>query len=276
MVSMAFRSYTDFNDVTVVWLTKTFTLENFKMLLIYLGFGDALLHTTVITVSTTICQLIITSMIGYGFGRFQFKGRNILLGLVIFTVIVPPQMLNLSNYLLMQDFDFFGLIRAITGKPTGISLLNGPLSFVLPAILGQGLRSGLFILIFRQIYAALPKELEEAALIDGCGAVKTYLSVMMPNASNSFLITGIFSVVWYWTDYYSAATLLTSYRTLAINLPDLRTTASMLLPMAERNAYRYIPMEQAACLLMILPLLIIFLLIQRHFSNSIDKTGLVG
>ncbi|MDR1891557.1 MAG: carbohydrate ABC transporter permease [Oscillospiraceae bacterium] len=276
MTGMAFRSYTDFYDVTVVWITKTLTLENADILLNHMGFGSAMLHTLIITVSAAACQLVVTSTVGYGFGRFRFRGNRVLFALVVFTVMVPPQMLNLSNYILMRDFDFFGLIRAITGKGSGISMLDGPLSFVIPALFGQGLRAGLSILIFRQIYASIPKEIEEAALVDGCGSAHTYLRIMVPSASNAFLITGIFSVVWYWTDYYSAAAFLSSFRTMTMDIAGLRTAASVILPIAEQNAYRFIPLEQAACLLMILPLLLVFLLIQRFFTNSIDKTGLVG
>lgn len=276
MVSMSFRSYTDFYDATVIWITKNWTLENFKILIDYLGYGDNLIHTTVITVFSTVCQLIITSMVGYGFGRYKFRGSNLLFVLVVFTIMVPQQMINLSTYLLFNDMDFFGIISSMTGHGSGITLLDSPLCFVLPAILGQGLRSGVFILIFRQIYAGLPKEIEEAAHIDGCNHLNTYIKIMMPNASNAFLIGGIFSVVWYWTDYYSTTTFLSSYRTIAMDIPGIRTALGQVLSAGEMNAYRFIPTEQAACLLLVLPLLIAFLLIQKFFSNSIDKTGLVG
>lgn len=276
MISMAFRSYTDFYDVTVVWVTKTFTLENFTKLFSELGIGDELLHTAIISFSATACQLIITSLVGYGFARFNFRGKNLVFFLVVLTILVPAPILNLSNYLLFNSFDFFGVFQAILGHPTNWSLLDGPQSFIIPAIFGQGLRSGLLILIFRQIYAGLPKELEEAAFMDGCGTFGTYVRIMLPNAGNAFLISGIFSVVWYWTDYYSATTFLSTYRTLAMEIPGIRTALGLVLEMEEQNVYHYIPMEQALCLVLIVPLLFVFVLLQKQFTNSIDKTGLVG
>lgn len=275
MVSISLRSYIDFYDMTVVWVPKNYTLENFQKLF-GAGLGKSMLHTFVITLFSTVCQLAVTSTVGYGFGRFRFKGNGFVFALVVFTIVIPPQMLGLSNYMLMNSFDFFGLIQAVMGKPTNWSLLDGPQSFIIPALLGQGIRAGLFILVFRQIYSALPKELEEAANIDGCGTMSTYLRIMAPNASNAFLISGIFSVVWYWTDYYMSATFLSTFRTMAMELVDLRILLRSLIPRSEQNVYRFITMEQAACLLLILPLLITFLLIQKFFTKSIDKTGLVG
>lgn len=120
MVSMSFRSYMDFYDATVIWITKSWTLENFKILINSLGYGEDLIHTTVITVVSTVCQLVITSMVGYGFGRYKFRGSNLLFVLVVFTIMVPQQMINLSTYLLFNDLDFFGLIASITGHSSGI------------------------------------------------------------------------------------------------------------------------------------------------------------
>ena len=90
------------------------------------------------------------------------------------------------------------------------------------------------------------------------------------------MISGIFSVVWYWTDYYSATTFLSTYRTLAMEIPGIRTALGLVLEMEEQNVYHYIPMEQALCLVLIVPLLFVFVLLQKQFTNSIDKTGLVG
>lgn len=131
-------------------------------------------YTVYISTVSSILQIFVTCLAGYGFARFRFKGNAVLFVMVILTIIVPPQMLGMPNYLLMKNFDFFGLYGLLSGSPSTLSLVNSPLSFFLPAALGQGLRAGVFILVFRQVFAGLPHELEEAAFIDGCGYCGTF------------------------------------------------------------------------------------------------------
>ena len=236
-----------------------------------------LLRTVVITLVCTAIEMIITSTVGYGFARFKFRGSNMFLALVIFTIMVPPQMLNMSNYLLMKNFDIFGLIEAITGSPSTVNFLDTIWAFVLPAVTGQGIRAGLMILIFRQFYASLPNELEEAALIDGCGFWRTYTSVMAPNLSNTFCLCAIFSVVWYWTDYFYSLTYLPSKKNMALQIDNIHQLVTNQIPNnADKSMYNLVPKQQAACLLFILPLVIFFLIIQKSFSRSIENSGLVG
>ena len=276
MLSMSIRSYLDFYDVTVIWIPRTFTMENFSFLINKMNLTSSIMNTLLITVTCTVAQMFVTSFTAYGFARFKFRGNGLLFGVVLFTIMVPPQMLNIPNYLLMKNFDIFRLISTITGSMSPIKLLDSVWCFLLPAVLGQGLRAGLFILIFRQFYTGLSAELEEAAMIDGCGYLKTYFRIMMPNAKNVFVICGLFSLVWYWSDYYTAASFLSSMKTMAIELSSFRVTLEEFLPIAERTAYRIVPLEQAACLLFILPLIILFVVFQRFFTQGIDKTGIVG
>ena len=122
-------------------------------------------NTVLIAVGSSLLQILVTCLAGYGFARFHFKGSTLLFIMVVFTIVVPPQLLGMPNYLLMSNFDVFGIIRLITGAPSGLRLLDSPLAFFLPAALGQGLRAGLFILVFRQVFAGIPAELEEACLL---------------------------------------------------------------------------------------------------------------
>lgn len=93
----------------------------------------------------------------------------------------------------------------------------------LPALTGNGIRSGLMIFIFRQFFKGLPKELEDAAYLDGCGPLRTFVQIMIPNALSSFLTVFLFSVVWYWNDYYVSSTFFTSNTTIALMLKNLGT-----------------------------------------------------
>lgn len=277
MFSMSLRATSDFYDITVVWIPKNFTLDHFEFVIKKLKILQPLVRTILITGICTVLEVFITSTVGYGFARFSFKGRGILFALVIFTIVVPPQMLNLANYLLMQDFDVFGIIGAISGSSNGINLLDSIWAFALPAVTGMGIRAGLLILIFRQFYAAIPVELEEASLIDGCGFVRTYLHIMMPNLTNTFLLCTVFSAVWYWMDYFYSLIYLPTWQTMALQISRTRELVlSGIQNAGDTTLYNVVPKSQAACLIFILPLVILFLLIQKKFSQSIENSGLVG
>ncbi len=277
MLSMSIRATTDFYDVTVVWVPKTFTFEHFEFVIGKMRLLTPLLRTVVITLVCTVIEMIITSTVGYGFARFKFRGSNLLFVLVVFTIMVPPQLLNMGNYLLMKNFDFFGIIEAITGDVSSLNFLDSIWAFVLPALTGQGIRAGLMILIFRQFYASLPNELEEAALIDGCGFWKTYIRIMAPNLSNTFCLCAIFSVVWYWTDFFYSLCYLPSKKNMALQIDNIHQLVTGQIPNGgDRSMYNLAPKQQAACLLFILPLVIFFLIVQKSFSRSIENSGLVG
>lgn len=105
MLSMAFRSPKDFMDVTVIWIPKTPTLDNFKTAIGRVGMLRAMGYTVYISTVSSILQIFVTCLAGYGFARFRFKGNAVLFVMVILTIIVPPQMLGMPNYLLMKNFD---------------------------------------------------------------------------------------------------------------------------------------------------------------------------
>lgn len=276
MLSMSLRAGADMYDMSVVWIPKHFTLDNFRVVFEQLGFGTAMLNTIEIALGCAVIQVFVCALTGYGFARFPFKGRGLLFLVVIFTIVVPPQMTNLPNYLLFHDFDFFGIVQAATGRATEINLLDRRSTLYLLALLGQGIRSGLFILIFRQYFRGVPMELEQAAMVDGCGFGRTYFRIMLPNAKGPMLITFLFTLVWYWSDFYTLSTYLSNVRTLSVSLASLRVSLETVLSVEAWDPYKIITMEQAACIASIVPLLVLFIVLQRQFTRSIETTGLVG
>lgn len=276
MLSMSFRSSADMYDMSIVWIPKHFTMENFKLVFSTLDFGVAFKNTAIISIVCTILQILVCAVTGYGFARFKFKGSKLLFLAVIFTIIVPPQMINIPNYLLFSDFDIFGIIGLITGGKANINMLDNYGTMFLLAALGQGLRSGVFILIFCQFFKGIPKELEEAAMIDGCGYLKTYLKIMLPNAEGPIVTTAIFSMVWYWNDFYTMSTFFTKVRTLSVNLSGLTQSLSSIMSNDAYNPYKVLTIQQAACIVCLLPIFILFVVLQRRFSQSMISSGLVG
>lgn len=276
MVSMAFRPVDQMADPSVVWIPKSLTLDNIKEAIGYLDYGNKALFTGFITITCTLLQMFTASLAGYGMSRFRFKGRGILFGLLIFSIMVPPQNIILSLFRQYQNFDFFGigtLVGLITGTPLTFNMIETPWSMILPALFASGIRSGLIIFIFMQFFKGLPVELEDAAYVDGCGTFATYSRIIMPNAVPALVTIFVFSIVWYWTDYYYSSMFMPN-KTLTVALSSVGTLMSAQDTVF--NPWAHVAVMQAGCLLVVLPPLVVYLFMQRYFVESVERTGITG
>lgn len=279
MLSVSLRMPSDLYDPTVIWIPKHWTVSNYSEMIQTMEYFPLLLNTVMIASISTVLSVASCAVVGYGFARFQFPFRRLLFGLVIFTIIVPSQNISIPLFVQYKDFDFLwiGQIgRLFTGEPFTVSLLDTPLVLYLPAMLGVGIRSGLFIYIFRQFFRGMPKELEEAAYIDGCGAVRTFLKIMLCNAAPAVLSCVLFSFVWYWNDYFFTGMFFSKPTTLTTLLGSLSDMLRSAGKDFYSNPYIIVAQMQAACLLVIAPLIILYIFLQRYFIESIDRSGIVG
>ena len=277
MFVTAFRGQQDLNDPGVVWITRHYTLDNFKAFLSKVDFADMMGSTMVISISCAVLQTFVCGLAGYGFARFRFKGRNFLFGLVLFTIIVPPPTYISQLFVMFRHFNpliFAPLAKLLTGTYTP-NLINTPLPFIIPAMFGMGFRSGLFIYIYRQFFRGLPADLEDAARIDGSSAAHTFFTIMLPNAKPALITVSMLSFVWNWNDAFSQSFLSMSRNTVAVYLSQIQGLLNATGIATEDPTYLYI-LIQAGSLLCILPLLLIFLFGQRFFTESVERTGIVG
>lgn len=271
MISCTFRERGDMNDPTVVWLPRHLTLSVLKETVRAMDFGRTLRNTVVLNLVCSVLQVFSCALTGYGFARFDFKGKKILFCIVIMMILVPAQIISLP---LFFRFRFFGIRGVAT-----VNLIDNMLSMYLPALTANGIRSGLMILIFRQFFRALPRELEDAACIDGCGPFMTFVRVMLPNAASSVLTVFLFSIVWYWNDYYISTMFFHNTKTIATMLYNLDNELKMRLfgdasiQVGERER---IVWNQAGCLVSIAPILLIYIFLQKRFTEGIERSGLVG
>jgi len=273
LISTSLQEPSSVNDPGIIWIPKKLSLTSLKETIVILDYWRSAGLTLLISVLSTLCALVSCSLVGYGFARFNFPLKNIAFSLVILTIIVPPQTILPSMTLNFNFFDFGGLFLLLPGKPT-INLLNTPFVFVLPAMFASGLRSGLFIFIFRQFFLGTPKALEEAARIDGCGALKTFIRIIVPMAGPVFITVTLFSFVWHWNDMYSATMYFTDIRLLT---PSIRNLAATILASSLNiEGYAARTYMAAAPLLVIAPPLILYLFTQRYFTESVERTGIVG
>ena len=272
MISYAFRENRDMNDPTVMWIPRHLTLRIMKQTINAMHLNrsqnNPLINTVILNLGCSVCQVVTCALTGYGFARFQFKGRNFLFGIVILMILVPVQIISIPLYMTFRNF-LFG----------SVNLIDNMLVMYLPALTANGIRAGLMIFIFRQFFRGLPKELEDAAYLDGCGPLKTFVRVMIPNAGSSFLTVFLFSIVWYWNDYYVASAFFTDKQTISTVLRNLNGTLNKEIfnnANANISAREKIVWLEAGCLISITPMLILYAFLQKHFTEGIERSGLVG
>ena len=279
MLSTTFRSDADILDPSIVWIPKHFSLNNIKQAFDVMEYPKALANTAGINMVAALLQVAVTSVVGYGFARFDFPFKRILFAVVILTIIVPVQTYLSPLYMMFRFFRLPGLsaiLDAIAAGSGTFKLVDSPWPFWLQSLFGMGFRSGLFIYIFRQSFRGMPKELEEAALIDGCGAVRTYFRVMLPNARSSMITVFIFSTVWHWNDYFVPAVFSETRQTVATALASLRSTLERLATQNGSDQLMVQVQVQAGALLAIAPMLVLFIVAQRYFTEGIERSGIVG
>ena len=278
MISMAVRPTSQVMDPSVTWIPKSFTLDQFKTAIDTMNYFSAMTTTVTMGLVSTVLQLISCSMVGYGFARFKFKSSGFWFTLVMLTLIVPASAITIPLYFQYRTFsipiispilDIFFNIKMPDFLT--VNMIDSWFVFWLPALLATGLRSGLYVYIFRQFYRNIPVEIEEAALVDGAGFFKTFYRIMVPNASGSFLTVFLFSIVWYWNDTFYSSNFITRKRTLAKALSNLRGDLG-----GGNDNYNLSPKIMAGALLFVAPMLIMYIFLQRYFVQSVERTGIVG
>jgi multiple sugar transport system permease protein len=275
--STAIKDRADLYSPIVVWIPQNVSLDNFKQAIRIMDYWETLLNTFYLAGLTTVLTTISCALAGYGFARLKFMGSNILFACVIFTILVPPTTILIPMYLNLKEFTLLGLIPLFTGGKS-INLLNTYWPFILTSLTAMSYKAGLFIFIFRQFFRGIPKEIEEAAYVDGASVTKTFTHIMLPNALPAIITVCLFSFVWQWNDSFFTTTYLTSSKVMATQLSSLPHNLQIRLTAgASQEDPFYLSMVQdTGILLAILPLIIIYLFVQRHFVESVERTGIVG
>ena len=251
-------SSNDIVDSTVLFIPREGSTYFIEKAVVTMEYWTAMLNTALLSLAAAGCTLIVSTMVGYGFARFKFIGKNLLFFMVILTLIIPAQTIMIPLYSRFKWF-FLG------------DLTNTFWPIVILALTGLGLKNGLYIYMMRQFFRGMPKELEMSAYIDGAGHFRTFFSIMLPNASNMMITIFLFAFTWQWTD--------TTYNTMLFPKLKILTNTVLNVTKTAENVAVDTTQQQAladtASLLLILPLLLVFLVAQKYFIQSIERSGLV-
>lgn len=274
IVTTSIKSVADMFDPTTIWVPKEPTIQTYKDSFNAMKYWDGFKNSLISSGLPMFLQLISCSFIGYGFARLKFKERNFIFALVLLTMIIPSQITITPQIMLYKNFDFFGIIKLLAGKQ--LNLLDSFAPIILPTILGGGLKSGLFIYLFRQFYRGMPKELEDAAYVDGCTPLKGYLKIMFPNAVPVIITVCLFSFVWHWNDVFAPTMFLTDTNKYPLTLRMVNIVGTITKSSQTGDLTYLIPTKYAGIALTIIPLLIIYVIGQKYFVENLDRSGIVG
>lgn len=277
--SVSFMGESDLYDASVRYIPKNFTWSNYRLALSGMNYGTVFVRTLLLSAGVSFLQLVSCLLVAYGFARFRFPFKKLLFGCVIFTMIVPPQVIMLPLFIKYRFFDIFGIFQMLTGS--SVNLIDTYWPFIIQAATTMGVRNGLYIYMLRQFFKNMPKELEEAAFVDGCGKLRTFVRIMVPSAVPMMVTVFLFGFVWQWTDSF--------YSSLYLNKTQVMSTA---LSSLAANVYRqyegfggsmsfispgYVSMiNNTGTVLAIIPLVAIYVFCQRYFVEGIERSGIVG
>jgi multiple sugar transport system permease protein len=246
-------------DMEHIWVPVSFSFNAFSEAFELMNFGNALKQTILVQVLSAAIEVFVCSFIAYGFARFNFKGKPIFTFLLILSLLIPIQMYTLSMSINFRNLHIF----------------NTPFVYWLPSLFGVGIRSGMMIFIYQQFFIGLPKELEDAAYIDGAGPVKTYFSIALPSSSVVITTVAVLAFVWHWNEYH-----LATLSFLSEDAPLSMTMNFLEVYLQQIGIYKgwpeYSTLVSAACLMFIVIPLVLYMIFQRKFVRSIDRVGITG
>ncbi len=257
----------DLVDPMVKWIPRRFMMSNYRRAFELLGGAEGIARSLGMYIITAAGQVISSAVIAYGFSRYHFRGRGILYALMVATFFVPQQIIFLPRYVLFSRYNMLGTVWTL----------------LLPTLTGQGIKNALLILIFCQFIKSIPPSLDEAAMIDGAGLMRTFVSIDMPLAVPGVVICSVLAFAWNWNDtFFADVYFKEKIPTVTLTLSKLRTlySASSLQGAtgagASADAYFHTGIEAAAAVLVILPPLILYFVFERRLIESVDRFGITG
>jgi ABC-type glycerol-3-phosphate transport system permease component len=241
MALSSVKSKEEIFSIPPTWIPKTFTLRHYEDLFTRFNFGRLTINSTIIAVGVTVISVVIGSMAAYGFSRYSFRGSGMLLAFILIARMITPAALVIPLFTMMRAF---GLLDTIVSIMIGITIINLP--FV--------------IWIMKTFFDGLPKEVEEAAEVDGMSPIRTFWKIVVPTAMPAIATVVLFSFVTAWVDFLFGI----SFSTTAASMPLTVGISNM------QTGYEiYWGPMMAAGVYLTLPTLILAFLLQKYFIKGL-------
>ncbi len=242
MITASLKTQDEFFASGLSLIPKSLNFENYVRAWNNANFGVYFKNSIIVTVSVVVIVLLATSAAGYVMGRYAFAGKKLIMGIFMASITIPLVFTVIPIYELLKEMgleqNLLGLILAEAGGGHVI-----------------------FLMLFSSFYGGIPKELEEAATIDGSGFLKTYSSIMFPLAKPIMATVVIMQFIWTWNSF-----LLPLIVTLS--RPELRTLAVGLYALRGENVVDWTGIAAGACIA-VLPIILIFICLQRYFVDGV-------
>ena len=274
--SMSFMEENDLYDSTIVMLPRHVTLQNYVDVAALTNFPESMVNTLWISILMSLCQVVSTTLVAYGFARFEFPLKKFWFACVVALIIIPPQTIQSALYMTFSKFDILGIFKATTGDTLSIRTSIWP--YIMMCLTCMGLKDGLYIYMLRQYFKGVPESLEEAAYVDGCGTMHTFLKIMLPDAVPIIASCFLFSFVWQWTDLFYSRNFLSGYTLYAVQMSTMTTRMGRYYSTSLTDAItvtngRSLQLISIAVLFCCIPLIILYCFTQRTFVESLAMTG---
>ncbi len=267
MIVNSLKTSDDLYNFTVQWVPRSLDFDNYRMAISITDYWRKLYNNTFVTVIATFGQLISCSMAGYALARYRFPGRRLAYFFMILALIVPVSTVIVPQYITFANLGW----------------LNTYMPLIIPSFFGYGFKGAMFVFIFRQFYLGLPKELEEAGKIDGCGFIKLFTSIIFPVSRSSYLVVAVLGMVWHWNDYFEPSMYITERAKTLFSSAILNISAALSLPEGSLESSTGVSgggidnaVLFAGAFLIVLPILIAFCFMQKGFIQGIERSGLTG
>ena len=274
----SFMPVEDVYDPTVILIPTAVNFNSYIAMWEYAKIPQLYWNSFSSSLIFALLQMCSCMLVAYGLARFKFKGNNFIFLMCIFTLMIPIQMLTTSMYFRYKAFNpmfMFSFGEQLSTVPN-IDLTRGWTAIGLLSSTATMYRNGLFVFLLRQYFVNQPKELEEAAYIDGAGPFRTFIQVMLPSALPMLVTVFLFAFVWQYNDRYYIGMLNPNAEVMATRISGMgaRYVTGVLKISGDsvRNS-----LYQSACTVMhVAPIVVLYCFCQRFFVQSIERSGMVG
>lgn len=265
-----FMALEDWTDPTIGIIPKNWTFDNYVATVVkddFIFLRGLLTYTLPFALAVALFATFSSTLVGYGLARYNFPGKFLVMAAIIITLLIPPASISSSLYARFRYFDIFGIIESLTGSTVQIN--NTILPMVILSATCLSFRAGVFVFIMFQYFKSVPDELAQAAKVDGAGHFATFFRIMLPMSQSRLIVVFSLSFAWQWTDTFYTESLLGS-------APTYSNIVSTFIESTANGRFENVIYANAAALMGLVPLIVLYLFLQKKIISGIEASGIVG